>query len=208
MKSTNTATEPSTERQCEWMSALADGQLQGDEFTQAMDALSNEGGAHDAWRTYHLIGDVLRAEKVSGSQAHDRAFLQAVQQRLAAEPVRPMAAQVPTEPIRQAAVPVPAKPAANDTAWRWKLVAGFASVAAVGVVGWNLAGPYLGNTPSAVLAQGGSPQTIRVMTPQGVLLRDPQLDDLLAAHKQYGGASALQTSTGFLRNATFDASAR
>jgi hypothetical protein len=31
------------------------------------------------------------------------------------------------------------------------------------------------------------------------MLRDPQLDALLAAHRQFGGTSALQTPTGFLR---------
>ncbi|MHB8949586.1 MAG: sigma-E factor negative regulatory protein, partial [Rhodoferax sp.] len=36
------------------------------------------------------------------------------------------------------------------------------------------------------------------------MIRDPQLDALLAAHKQFGGTSALQGPAGFLRNATFD----
>ncbi len=205
MKSTNTT---ATERQCEWMSALADGQLHGDEFTQAMDALSDSDTARDAWHTYHLIGDALRAEKVAGSHQHDKAFLQALQQRLAAEPVWPRAVVSPALANTPALVPAVTEPAANDAAWHWKLVAGLASVAVVGVVGWNLAGPFGGAPASAVLAQGTQPQTIQVLTPQGMLLRDPQLDDLLAAHKQHGGASALQTSTGFLRNATFDASAR
>jgi sigma-E factor negative regulatory protein RseA len=35
------------------------------------------------------------------------------------------------------------------------------------------------------------------------MIRDPQLDAMLAAHKQFGGASALQMPAGFLRNATF-----
>jgi sigma-E factor negative regulatory protein RseA len=36
------------------------------------------------------------------------------------------------------------------------------------------------------------------------MLRDPHLDALMAAHRQFGGPSALQNSSGFLRNATFD----
>ena len=207
MKSTNTVPEATPERQREWMSALADGQLHGDEFTQAMDALSESDTARDTWHTYHLIGDALRAEKVAGSHQHDKAFLQAVQQRLAAEPVWPRTVVSPAVAHAPLA-PVLSEPAANDAAWRWKLVAGFASVAVVGVVGWNLASQYVGAPAAAVLAKGDSQQTIQVRTSQGMLLRDPQLDELLAAHKQHGGASALQTSTGFLRNATFDASAR
>jgi sigma-E factor negative regulatory protein RseA len=40
------------------------------------------------------------------------------------------------------------------------------------------------------------------------MIRDPQLDRLLAAHRQFGGATALQTSSGFLRSATFEGPAR
>ena len=40
------------------------------------------------------------------------------------------------------------------------------------------------------------------------MIRDPGLDEMLAAHRQLGGASALQTPAGFLRNATFEAPAR
>jgi sigma-E factor negative regulatory protein RseA len=37
-----------------------------------------------------------------------------------------------------------------------------------------------------------------------VMIRDPQLDALLAAHRQFGGTSALQMPAGFLRRATFE----
>jgi sigma-E factor negative regulatory protein RseA len=40
------------------------------------------------------------------------------------------------------------------------------------------------------------------------MIRDPQIDALLAAHRQFGGTSALQAPTGFLRNATFEEGAR
>jgi sigma-E factor negative regulatory protein RseA len=41
-----------------------------------------------------------------------------------------------------------------------------------------------------------------------IMIRDPRLDELLAAHKQFGSTSALQMPAGFLRNATFEAPAR
>ena len=41
-----------------------------------------------------------------------------------------------------------------------------------------------------------------------VMLRDPELDALMAAHQQLGGHSALQMPSGFLRNATFERTAR
>jgi sigma-E factor negative regulatory protein RseA len=40
------------------------------------------------------------------------------------------------------------------------------------------------------------------------MIRDARLDQLLAAHRQFGSATALQTSGGFLRNATFEGPAR
>jgi len=43
---------------------------------------------------------------------------------------------------------------------------------------------------------------------QPVMLRDPRLDELLQAHKQFGSTSALQMPAGFLRNATFEEPSR
>jgi sigma-E factor negative regulatory protein RseA len=40
------------------------------------------------------------------------------------------------------------------------------------------------------------------------VLRDPRLDELLAAHRAAAGASALGNAGGFLRNATFEGPAR
>ena len=43
----------------------------------------------------------------------------------------------------------------------------------------------------------------------GIMIRDRRLDEMLAAHRQFGGgASALQTTAGFLRNATFESPGR
>ncbi|MEK9803379.1 MAG: anti-anti-sigma factor, partial [Curvibacter sp.] len=41
-----------------------------------------------------------------------------------------------------------------------------------------------------------------------VMIRDARLDQLIAAHQQQGGSSALQMPAGFLRNATFERPAR
>ncbi|MDB5931304.1 MAG: anti sigma-E protein RseA, partial [Polaromonas sp.] len=45
---------------------------------------------------------------------------------------------------------------------------------------------------------------ILVSSPQGPIVRDARLEELLAAHKQFGATSAFQESSGFLRNATFE----
>jgi sigma-E factor negative regulatory protein RseA len=96
------------------------------------------------------------------------------------------------------------RPAAND--WRWKLVAGFASVAAVTAVGWNMvAAPGTSGQPQIAAAPAASAAT---QASASAMIRDPRLDQLLAAHRQFGGATALQSSSGFLRNATFEGPAR
>jgi sigma-E factor negative regulatory protein RseA len=36
------------------------------------------------------------------------------------------------------------------------------------------------------------------------MIRNPELEALLAAHRQHGGVSVIQVSSGFLRNATYE----
>ena len=40
------------------------------------------------------------------------------------------------------------------------------------------------------------------------MIRDARLDQLLQARRQFGGGTALGTTSGFLRNATFEGPAR
>ena len=102
---------------------------------------------------------------------------------------------------------------ANDPVFRWKLLAGVASFAAVAAVLWQVVAPAV--EPAAQWVQLTPPQQVQlagaavtaeqaVLTPQGVLVRDPQLQALLEAHRQFGGQSALQMPAGFLRNATYE----
>jgi len=99
--------------------------------------------------------------------------------------------------------------AANDPNFRWKLVAGFASLTAVAAVAWTAA-TTLGMKPEQpqMAAITGAPGTVLAAGERGTMLRDARLDELLAAHRQLGAASALQTPAGFLRNATFEGPAR
>jgi sigma-E factor negative regulatory protein RseA len=53
-----------------------------------------------------------------------------------------------------------------------------------------------------------SPGLTTALTPAGVMVRDSRIDQLLAEHQQFGGTSALQMPTGFLRNATFEKTVR
>jgi len=130
---------------------------------------------------------------------------------------------------------VPPVPSANDNAWR--LVVGLASVAVVVVMAWEGFQGYDSKSPQLAIATVTAPVTASPLphsmapatalgdlsTPQlkasadkrelamstpPIMIRDPQLDAFLAAHRQFGGTSALQMPTGFLRNATFEEGVR
>ena len=193
----------------ELISALADGHLQGEALARGVQAATADARGRQAWCTYHVVGDVLRTGRAATGSAPE-AFLARLRERLQEE--RPLAAPQPVA----VAVPVTVQPTRVDTSrppandWMWKLAAGVASVAAVAAVGWNMwsgsaapeAQPQLAGAPAAAPA----PAVVEASAP--AMIRDPRLDQLLDAHRQFGGAGLLQTSSGFLRNATFEAPGR
>lgn len=191
--------KPSTQTS-ELISALADGQLGGDDFAAALHACRQDDSAVASWDTYHLIGDALRSP-ASPARSADMAFVARLNQRLAGEALAGPAAGVVYVPA--ADVSHPRGDAANDGDFRWKLVAGIASLAAVSAIAWNAAG-LLSPAAAPQLAQAPVSQQVLVASPQGPMVRDARLEELLAAHKQLGGTSALQEPSGFLRNATFE----
>ncbi len=197
----------------EHLSAMADGELGKDEFAIALQACQRDDVALASWNNYHLIGDALRSP-APVMRSMDTAFLARLNQRLALEPSfdvslvarERLLALVPGTEIASVAgaeVHNTVKPASNDANFRWKLVAGFASLFAVMAVAWNSSGlvaPAIGPQ----IAQGSAIQQVVVPSSQGPMVRDARLEELLAAHKQLGGSSALQVPSGFLRNATFE----
>lgn len=191
----------------ELASALADGELRGVEFAQALDALRANEEAQARWHTYHLVGDVLRSGAAAAVRPHDAAFLARLRQRLRDEPAAPHPAVGP-------GVRAPLQASANDGVWRWKLVAGLSSLAMVAVLGWQFAAALRDEGAGGQLARSAPPastvsQAAQLASAEApVMIRDPQLDRLIAAHQQQGGASALQMPAGFLRNATFERPAR
>ena len=234
------------------ISALADGQLRGAAFARTVERMAADGEARATWHAYHVVGEVLRSGP--GSCTGDADFLTRLQARLAAEPM-------PARPGLPASVQTPdaikrianndlatrtlgqndaEKPAANTARFSWKLVAGFASVAAVAAIGWGVVGglggldggaaaPQLAQQSAPADSPGAAPrvapvvaraapvaadtaplvqQALTVAGQPQVMIRDPRIDELMAAHKQFGGTSALQMPAGFLRNATFEGPAR
>lgn len=181
----------------ELVSALVDGELQEAEFARAMDAFQSDPQAHASWRDYHLVGEVLRHGHAAALVASDEAFVARLRSRLgSARPLSAAPAQAVSGAIRTSA---------NDSVWRWKLVAGLCSLMAVALLGWQLVVLHP-EVPAPQLATVTPSPAATVETP--VMIRDPRLDQLIAAHQQQGGTSALQMPAGFLRNATFERPAR
>ena len=196
-----------TTQNLELISALADGQLASEEFAAVIAVCESDDEALASWNAYHLIGDVLRSPGLA-PQASDAAFVKRLRDSLAQEPVIDI---LPARPLLAAAaaesqsLPITtSREASNDSRFRWKLVAGFASLAAVIAVAWNAGGGLLVPAAAPQLARSETPQQVLVMSEQGPVVRDARMQELLAEHKQFGGTSALQMPSGFLRNATFD----
>lgn len=224
------------------LSARMDGEAADSDWLSALE--SPEGKA--AWHQYHLIGEALRATSSQPFVASAAALASAQAQEAAAQVVQQARAMGPVradvQPERSAQVltfphsATPGQPgarrpeAANDSVFRWKLVAGLASVVAVMGVVWGVSGvpgaaggavelamqqvptvavgAQLASASAAAPANGVTATNVLVSTPNGAMLRDPRLEALLQAHRQAGGASALQVPAGFLRNATYQSAQR
>ena len=201
----------------EWLSALLDGECPPERVAQATATRADaDADLYADWSRHHWIGEALRGSPASRLPPASPAFADAVLARLALEPA-PMpspldAAPAPTQPLPPAA--------ANDAVFRWKMVAGLASVATVAALSWSfLSGGVAANhgqqwaqapalQPVAASDPSTEPAGLQgVVTAKGLMWRDPQLDALLAAHRQHGGMNALHVPVGFLRNATYDHSA-
>lgn len=193
------------------LSALVDGELDQIELEALLVRFGEESETRAAWQSYQVIGDVLRGSAPAASALAPPDFLAGFRARLQAEPL----ARPQPDPAEVSARP--RAPAANDAVFRWKLLAGAASLAAVMAVSWSVlggaplgaggsAGPQLSlmQQPALVVADDAT-KAVVVSTPQGPVIRDARLEALLAAHRQYGGMSALQMPAGFLRDATYDA---
>lgn len=207
----------------ERLSALADGQLQGEELAQALQFAAQEDG-QSTWQLYHLVGDVLRSPELALHQQGNRAMVMRVREQLAHEPMHGRLPET-TSMVAQIARPEAAV-AANASVFRWKMAAGLASLAAVAAIGWSsfaglqgagVSGAQLAAAPASAPVSASAPAAQPVAPPvvalsgndgQEVMMRDPRLDDLLAAHKQFENTTALQMPAGFLRNATFERSDR
>ena len=111
-----------------------DGQLSGAQAAMAVQSMASA-EARECWHVYHLVGDVLRSTDLAAC-GHDTAFVA----RLAARLQHETSAFEALPALAKPAMLDVARPAANDGVFRWKLVAGLASFAAVAAIGWGALG--------------------------------------------------------------------
>lgn len=199
----------------ERISALVDGQLEGEQFAQVVTDLVSDPDFMQTWLTYHIVGDVLRSVELAPS-VNDLGFLERFEHRLTlAEGGQPQNSDVApvVMDLHRPSAPLAAElRGANDGIFRWRIGAGAACVVISGVIGFtlwnqstlNIEAP-LSIAPTDTMQK---PLTAVDLAVTGVMIRDPRLDELLLAHRQLAGHSALQMPAGFLRNATFEGSAR
>lgn len=215
------------EKNRERLSALVDGQLCGEEFAHTVEWLDRDDDARLTWDAFHLVGEVLRSGEAM-VRTRDTGFVRRVSFRLQQEPSHGFnwdaidSIVIDRVCTGGEGVSVSNDTAANDSTFRWKLLAGVASMALVSVIGWQAVSDWGAQTVEPKFAQGPVqvqvplqtarsdfiPQQAVVAGEPQVMLRDEQLDALLAAHRQFGGMSALQVPTGFIRNATFEGANR
>lgn len=195
-----------------WLSALADGEATMAELDEFLGLGQDAVDLHSRWHRYQVTSEVLRGSLPHLASRSPKAFLAGVMAGL------PEANGAPLKLETVSAFAHVRAAAANDAVMRWKWLAGAASVAAVMAVSWGVLrtapgavdGGSAGRAQLAIAVQD-SPrpvalsEPVEVKTAQGTLIRDARLEQLLAEHRQYGGASALQMPAGFLRNATYEA---
>lgn len=173
------------------ISMMMDGELGEREFDEALAALGQVDEARRAWRTYHLIRDVLYGENALTADVSDRVAARLIQEPTVLAP-------------RRAAQPAVRR--------QWMALSAAASVAAVALVGWlalaprpvpdaGLVGPSIANAPQA----GGAPvRQVKLEAPVRVPLPSAT-EDYLLAHQGYSPRLTLQGVAPYIRTVSDEA---
>lgn len=195
----------------ERVSALMDGELSKGDCARVLDTMATDRHSIETWHVYQVVGDVMRSSELAPKRG-EMDFLDRLEKRLEQEPRNPLS--VPIGELTSVADGAQVTrvdsgmPSANVSVFRWKMLAGVACSALLAVVGgglWSQAELGRRDTISSVKpALTAAPIVVAGESPEGLMLRDPRLDELMAAHRQLGGHSALQVPAGFLRNATYE----
>jgi sigma-E factor negative regulatory protein RseA len=185
------------------LSVLCDGEADDAEAQSSFQRWRDEPALRERWHAYQWIGDVMRSEDLASPAGHDQAFLLALRSRLAAEPV--VLAPNRPEPMAEVA-PADGRGVAVASARRFRWGAPAAMAAGLVVTGALVMMNRGGSQPSPpgpLLVQAtpvapplASADAASSAAPLGDMIRDPQLDRYLNAHRQYVGGANLAVPGG------------
>ena len=203
---TPSADEPGDPR-AQALSALCDGEADRAEADRCFEAWRDDPAARARWHSYQWIGDAMRSEDLASPSQHDQDFLMALRARLAEEPV--VLAPARLEPMAMpAGLSMPQSAAAGARRGRWAtpaaVAAGFVVVAGALVVMRqgapepNTDAPQLVRLDPADVrnAPSLSGPVLPASGPGGGMLRNPELDRYLDAHRQFSQGPALASPGG------------
>lgn len=188
----------------EQISALADGELSEQHVDIALAGMRQSDARAD-WELYHQIGDILRSDEMAVTLSSGFAAKMAA--RLDAEPT--IIAPLPST-IEAAAAVVDKTSARSLKRWAAPSIAAAAAMATVAFV----TTPQLmvalkdDRVPEqeiarvAAVASSSEQENVSVASaPEGVVLRDPRIDDYLLAHQRF--SPSVYSTAQYARSATF-----
>lgn len=191
----------------EQISALADGELADQHVELALAALRQDEGRAD-WEIYHQIGDVLRSDDMAVSLSPG--FTARMAARLDAEPTIIAPAFDPNrDDSADSSRNRIGAGARTSQARRWALPS-MAAAAAMATVAFfttpqlmvALKGDDAAREAVSKMASGvDQTGVVAASAPEGVVLRDPRIDDYLMAHQRF--SPSLYSTAQFARSATF-----
>ena len=161
----------------EKISALMDGEADGQEAHQAMLRLQDTGEVRETWASYHLIGDVMRGEVLPGFD---------VSQRVAAAIAKEPTVMAPQRSLRASRPLTYALSAA-------------ASVSAIAVVGWMAFSPGNSINPSVEVARAPGPAVVQPEAPLVSSPSDGQMNGYLLAHQGVSPSTSLHGVAPYIR---------
>ena len=174
------------------LSSLADGDLDGlhDGVPAALAAWRADGGARQAWHSYHLIGDVMRSEDLARTAAQDRAFMDRLRERLDAEPAHLVPAAAPARARRMLGWPAGAALAAS------------VAVAAVALLVSRAGAPGASDGVPLLASSGAAAVDAQALAVNSAgVLRNPRLDEFLRLHQMARGGLPVSAPGGTLQRA-------
>jgi sigma-E factor negative regulatory protein RseA len=173
----------------EQVSAFADGELADQQIDGLLAAMHKDDSCAD-WELYHRIGDVLRSDDMDVTMSPDFAARMAARLELEPTIIAP-SASVSTSAVTETAP-------ARRPLKRWALP-GMVAAAAVASVAFI-------TTPHLMVAMKGAPSdaapaAASANAPEGVVLRDPRIDEYLLAHQRF--SPSVYSTAQYARSAIF-----